>query len=486
MKKALLMGVSGAAMLFAAQAFASGEVSQGQSFLSANVQGQGQASKNYAGGGDGGTAKAYADGGSSGGLFGHGSGGDAAAKAYSGDGGTAASKSAQNQLQGQVVAGSQTQTVKLPDITVTVATPGAGTGGAAGPGVGGDTGDGGNSVGAGGYGNSQQSPVQTGVSDAAQASFRSRAAADITGTAILGDNVNYNSYNTTMTNTTTMSATNTVGGISLSSGTANGGAATGGNLNPDQSALTGNLGRGGDADSTTGPTYTGAGGTGGNGTAVSANLGLQGAKSYTSSEGGNGTAYSSAYGSSKSAAVGVSGAGAAAGNLGGAGNSTHAHSGGFFGNDAKAAGSAKNYQDADAWAQSWSNPDAKANTNAQSAALGTGGNGGDVASKTGNSANQQAKSAASGGNGGNSGDAYAKAYGTGGDLSQVAGSTQILNAATGGTQGGNGGNSSVTFGSGAIGGIALGTMSGIANIAQNTGLTANQFSSFSINAHTNF
>lgn len=59
------------------------------------------------------------------------------------------------------------------------------------------------------------------------------------------------------------------------------------------------------------------------------------------------------------------------------------------------------------------------------------------------------------------------------------------NANGGSSIGGNGGNASVALTSGNIGGIGYGTFSGIATVAQNTGIGATQLTSFSINARSN-
>lgn len=499
MKKALLMGVSGAALMFAVSAQASdGVVAQSQGFTAVNLQGEAQSQKADA---DAGKGVAVADGGDAGSSshssrWGHkskggggGDGGDAFAK---GTGGDAYASSKQKQGQLQAVSGHQTQIVKLPDY---VNTPTGGSGGAAGPGA--STGDGGNAIGDDSDRNSQQSPILKEAHDAAQATFRSRAAADIDGTAILGDNVNYDSFNTTMKNETHMHAENKIDDINVSSGDSKGGYAKGGDLDQTVKADNTNFGKTGEAKTYVKDVEGGKGGSGGDGKALSANVSLQSAKSYNKSEGGDGKAYSKAYSDADADANAKAGSLAGAANFGknsnktsafavGSGSKHHSrhHSGGGS-PSADASGKAGQWQDADAWSSAFAKPTATAKANSDSAALGVGGAGGDIRSKTGNSADQTAKSAASGGNGGNGGAANVLAAARSGDLSQDASSHQKAAAATGATQGGNGGNISVAFGTGAIGGIGIGTMSGIANIAQNTGLTANQFSSFSINAHTN-
>lgn len=514
MKKAMLISVSGAALMFAVSAHASGSVKQSEAFLAANVQGEAQSSSNYAGGGDGGTAKVFAaggDAGSSGSSPVHsygpsksssgGSGGDgglALAKAYGGDGGSAASRNKQAQGQGQVVAGTQTQEVILPDINVTVATPSTGGGGASGPGA--STGDGGNAIGDNADDNKQQSPSMEDVSDSAQATFRSRAAADIGGDAFLGDNVNNNSFNTTMKNETTMRAENKIDDISVSSGDSTGGNAKGGDLTQVVKADNTNLGKTGAATTVVKDVEGGKGGSGGDAKALSANVSLQAAKSTDVSKGGDGKGYSSAYGKADADADAKAGSLAASANLGKNSNRSSAFALGSGSGSGKpsryghssssspsadASGSAKQWQDSDAFSAAFAKPTANAKVDSASAASGTGGNGGDISSKTANLSSQNAKTSADGGNGAAGGAANVLAASTSGDLTQKASSYQTSNAATGATQGGNGGNISVAFGTGAIGGIGIGTMSGIANIAQNTGLTANQFSSFSINAHTN-
>lgn len=504
MKKALMMGVSGAAMLVAVSAQASGIVAQDQDFEVINSQHQKQAGSLYTRGGEGGSSKSFGAGGDAGSpsnshgyknSHGGGSGGDggmAGSKSYGGDGGMAKAKGYQKQGQDQYVAGSQSQYVQLPDIVnnVDVTVPGAspGSGGAAGPG----SGSGANDI--EGDDNEVQRTQGNGPSNVA--SFGGIAVRDNTGDVQIGDGINV-----TMRNNTEMDATNSLGDIELNGGNSNGGEATGGNLNPDQTSVNANIGRAGDAESRNGPITTGAGGEGGNGTAVSANLGLQGAWSETESEGGDGSAYSGAAAKSGAAAFGKAGSGALAGNLGAAKNKSassagsspskwshgHSRNGSSSGpTKSNSYGKATVEQDAGAWSEAVAMPVAKSHSNAQSAAAGEGGAGGDVMSKTGNSAKQAAHSMAAGGDGGDSGGVDAVAKAMGGDNAQMAASHQTLNAATGATQGGAGGNSSVTFGTGAIGAISLGTVSGIATVAQNSGLSANQFTSFSINANTNF
>lgn len=500
MKKALMMGVSGAAMLVAVSAQAQGVVAQGQDFEVANSQGQHQAGSLYAGGGDGGSAKAYAaggDGGGAGGSHGYGSyhksgmggsggdGGMASAKAYGGDGGMAKAKGYQNQGQDQYVSGSQTQYVQLPDIDVDVAVPGSpGTGGAAGPG----SGSGANTV----EGNNNEIQRTQGNGPSNVASFGGIAVRDNLGDVQIGDGVNI-----TMRNNTEMNATNNLGDIDLNGGNSNGGEATGGNLAQTATADNSNYGKAGDGSNYIKDVDGGDGGYGGNGTAVSANVNLQAAKSLNKSEGGDGKAYSSAYGKSDADAYGKASSYANSSNYGKAKNYSSADSGasrkhgygyghGSDSGDARANGKASNWQDAGAWADAFAKPIAKARTDVDSVAAGLGGDAGDIHSKTGNSSDQAAHSMAAGGNGGAGGDAKVYADAHGGDNTQLAASSQNLNAATGATQGGAGGNSSVTFGTGAIGAISLGTVSGIATVAQNSGLSANQFTAFSINANTNF
>lgn len=518
MKKAMLMGVSGAALLFAASAHAEGYIAQGQGFEVYNSQAQDQGTGIHAGAGNGGDSYSYGGagdggdagspsngygsnynrgGGSSGPGGNGGNGGMAKAKAQGGDGGMAKAKAYQDQAQDQYVVGEQTQVVKLPDIHVDndVAVPGGG--GAAGPGTGGASG----SAVVEGDGNEVQTARATGNANVANMggiAFRADTIRDVQ----IGDGTNVS-----MRNNTTLDAYNDIGSINLNTGTSTGGAATGGSQNLGQTAVNANVGRAGDATSYNGPITTGRGGDGGDGTAVSANLGLQSAKSLTKSEGGNGTALSAAKGSGSAAALGKAGSGSIAGNAAATKNLTAAkadsaasgsgskpsygHNGGNSqpgqsSADASAMGKALTDQNAESWAQSWAKPTARNHVNAQSAANGEGGDGGAIMSKTTNSQDQAAHAMAAGGNGGGSGAVDAVSKALGGDNAQLAASSQTLNAATGATQGGNGGDISVSFGTGAIGAINLGTVSGIATVAQNSGLSANQFTSFSINANASF
>ncbi|CAA7623935.1 hypothetical protein [Magnetospirillum sp. UT-4] len=481
MKKAMLMGVSGAAMLIAASAQADGVIGQSQAFHAANSQDQYQGALASAEGGSASApSKSHHYGMSNGSSA---SGADAYAKAK------------QGQDQDQDLSGSQSQYVKLPDIEVDVdvAMPGNGSGGAAGPS--GDGGDGGNQV-SGGEGNYTQSPRVSGGTDNAVATFRSRAAANVDGDAILGDNVNNNSFNVSMTNTTTQTGINTPGSISISTGNNAGGTATGGSNDLSQNGYATSMGGAGDATSTSGPVYGGDGGHGGLGVAVSANLGKQDASSYAKSSGGDGKAYSSAYGKSDADSYAKAGSAAASANLGKASNSSSAggsgsspswgYKHGQSGSGSSAMGEAGLMQDAKAWANAFAKPTAKSTNEVGSAALGMGGAGGDQMTKADNGLDQAAHSMAAGGEGGAGGDTMVKSASRGGDLAQMTGLEQSLNGATGATSGGNGGNSSVQFSTGSIGAISLGTVSGITNVAQSTGIASTQLTSFSINAHTTF
>ncbi|HSV30102.1 MAG TPA: hypothetical protein VLL76_11105 [Candidatus Omnitrophota bacterium] len=517
MKKSLVTGVSAAAMLFAFSAQASGLIGQKQGFALENNQGQTQGMKTLA---DGGNASAKASGGDAGGgghpgnhnndgpysmsYGGKSGGGDGGyAKAY-GEGGDAYAKGYQDQGQEQSLVGHQEQVVVLPDITVNVPapTPSSGGGGAAGPRGDGDS----NTV----SGENNRNLSHNAEDDAIIADRGARVARQIEGTAILGDNVNLDSFNVTMNNVTDMSATNTVGPISLDSGNANGGRLYGGDNDIDLDADVETEGNAGDADANIGSTTGGRGGNGGNGTAVTANVGLQSAKSKNKTEGGDGSAYSKAYGASVALSAAKSGAKSYSKNYGKSENDVEADAEAAPGNGggwnapslrsgshhkrgsgdalakADAGGEsslfqkAKSNSEAGAWGKS--NATTKQNPQANAA----GGAAGAIDSKTGNMLDQEGKAMAAGGDGAAGGDAKAMSMAKGGDNAQMASSKQTVNAATGATTGANGGSVSVAFGTGSIGAISLGTVHGIASVAQNSGLSANQFTAFSINAHTNF
>lgn len=522
MKKALLMGVSGAAMVFASSAYATGMVGQEQGVKVSNNQGQYQDIKAVADGGDAGKGSAKSAGGDGGSPYSskygnNSAGGDGGyAKAYGGggDGGDAYASGKQDQGQEQYVSANQKQVVYLPDINVTLPENGGASngGGAPGPGLPGEEA---NANAVSGDENHVQSPHVNNSDDATIANLGGRAAREVFGTAVLGDNVNLNSFNTSMNNNTVMNATNNIGPIKLDSGDSKGGYADGGDIWIDQDADNKNKGYAGDAYSVVKDVEGGDGGKGGDGKALSANLGLQLAASKNESEGGDGKAHADADSTSKAKAYADADAKSYANTFAKANNKTDAdadaNGGGagapgktryssMFGSkkhrDQQGGGDAFAKADADGSAKNWVKNEADADalakapaeswSVAEAAALGQGGDGGDIKNKTANNLDQDSHAKGTGGAGGDGGDAWVRSSAYGGDNTQRASSAQTANAATGGTQGGNGGNIAVSFGTGDIGAISLGTVSGIATMAQNTGLSANQFTSFSINAHTTF
>lgn len=508
MKKALLMGVSGAAMILASSAYASGMVGQEQGFKLTNNQGQYQDTKAMADGGDAGKGDAYAAGGDAGGSYSskygnNSAGGDGGyAKAYggAGDGGDAYTSGKQDQGQEQYMSGNQKQVVYLPDINITMPEEQNGgaviDGGAFGPGVPGE----GDAIAVEGDENRILSHEAS--DDAIIADRSARVARQVDGVAVLGDTntVNLDSFNVAMDNNTVMTGANTIGPISLDSGDSEGGYAEAGDLDLTQDAHNHNDGRGGDGRNDLSDLNGGEGGSGGDGLALSANLAIQALKSENETEGGDGSAYSKSYGSSYSKADAKASADSYSKTYGEADNDVNAGAPGAPGNSysakygkspsgesqADAGGEAGNWQDVYTGSDAGAGPESKAYTKLDTDANGAGGEAGPIHSDASNDSQQDTTSMASGGLGGEGGDVKGYANAHGGDNAQMASSAQTANAATGGTQGGDGGNIAVSFGTGNIGAISLGTVSGIATMAQNTGLSANQFTSFSINAHTSF
>ncbi|MBI5162678.1 MAG: hypothetical protein HY985_02110 [Magnetospirillum sp.] len=518
MKKALMSGVSGAAMILAAAAANAAGIGLSQDFHAANSQGSLQSADVHANAGDGGSASAKAAGGDAGSSSSHympSSGGDGGyAKAYGagGDGGYAKADTYQDQMQKQYVSGSQQMMVYFPEDGFD-GDANVGTGGAGGPPTGGDaisnTGD--------------QARIQShdAQDDAIIADRAARVVRQLSGSAIavLGDGstVNRDSFNVNQNNTTDMNATNNLGNIDVSSGNSNGGNARGGDVYGVQSAYTKTDGYAGDAKNYIDDTKGGGGGGGGGATADVSSYAKQYADTYAKSSGGDGKAYSDAYGkstadsyaksnsSSYSSAYGKSdndvtakayskGEGEVKGSGGAPTWSKWGHNGGSGDQSATgkswakadAGGSAMLKQDPKALSLSAAVAPAKSSNLSKSEANAMGGAGGPVDTTNGNLLKQGGSAMAAGGNGGDGGNAKVDALAHGGDNAQMASSSLSSTVATGSTIGGSGGDISVRFGTGNIGAINLGTVHGIATVAQNSGLSANQFSSFSINANTKF
>lgn len=324
MRKALMMGVSGAALMVGVTAHAA-EISQAQGLYQSNGQGQYQKGDIYANGGDGGSAS------SSHSYW--------PSNGNGGDGGWAAAKDHQSQNQDQHQNAMQYQKVVLPDHMAGDASMTGGAGG------------GHDYNTASGDGNNQQSPDVSGA-DSNVAAASSNALRDISGSAMVaagdGNSLTRDSNNVTMTNTTTLTATNTTGAITLGAGPANGGDAaggvatggygvggdgTGGDARNSQRGTVASLGYGGAADNSV-STYGGTGGDGGKGgkggsaLSVQANLGLQASKSSNRSSGGDGSAYSKGFGGAGAYSGASADSGSYAKSYGAANNEISASAGG--------------------------------------------------------------------------------------------------------------------------------------------------------------
>lgn len=287
--------------------------------------------------------------------------------------------------------------------------------------------------------------------------------------------------NVYQTNNTDMYGKNIIDDITLKSGDANGGKGYGGDASNFQKAEAENKGWGGDATAVNKGTYGGKAYS----DADATNKAYQDNFAVNKADGGKALALADADADSHGKAAALSGAGAA--NFGAAvpianGNSValglgrrdHVHADDGGDTSTKVHQSAKAASDADARVS--------APALAMAPAKATGGD-----AKTGdqwqkNSADQSAK-AASAARGGDA-NALAKAYG--GDNTQMAAVKQGQKAIGGAGTGGAGGDTSVHFGSGGFGALTMSSMHGVSSLALNTGVQANQYSAFSVNANARF
>jgi hypothetical protein len=478
MRKALLMGVSGAALLFGASAYAGDNtIVAFQGLGQANLQGQGQGQGVEADGGNGGRG---------------GSGGDAVVLSKRGDpaaiggnggrggaGAGALATGSQQQTQAQANLASQSQSIALNANT---------TAGDKGVAVSGDH---------------DKVTSQSAVADGEKAMAANNGGMNIAawgeGSIAAGGSV------VNMKNDTHIEAKNEPGDIKIIGGDANGGNgyggkayggdANGGFASNFQSAKNTNLGEAGNASAKTDKTIAGDGGKGGSGgdaLAVQANVSGQKASQNQTANGGRASAESLALGKSSassrtgalSAAVGV--------NLGLNGSRT----GGFI--DPRASSSARQGQTTDPTSVAGAFGPATSLNLSPATSTATGGKGGTNTATATNTATQTGASWAAGGNGGNGGsggNASSVAKAMGGDNMQSASSLQLAaayanggvgGAATGGAgTGGAGGNASANFVTGGAS-ITQSSMNGISNASYNSGVAANALNTFSINANASF
>lgn len=447
MKKALMMGVSGAAMLVAVSAQAGDryvDLDQDSTQINPQIQFQAQAGRNDARGGNGGrggnATDDFADGGNGG------NGGRA----------TAGLDLEQEQEQESSQASAQGQTVEF----------GGGLADA-------NSGDEGTAI------SGDHNDV---VAHSATARDRGMAA-NQGGLNVFADRGAYAAGrdNIYMTNRTDMHGHNTIDDIDLHSGDANGGKGYGGNADNYQKAENENYGHAGNAYASNKGTIGGWADSDADATnkAYQDNFAINNAK--------GGFAHADADADADSYGKAYSDSDARARNFGASvpianGNSVAVSVGRFGEAESDDGGDTdaniRQRADADSKAKSWVSAPAVALAPAK--ASGGDAKTGDIKQK--NSADQTAKalSAARGG------DATADAKASGGDNDQKAASWQSQKATGGNGTGGNGGDSSVHFGSGGFGSLSMSSLHGVSSVALNTGVQANQFSAFSVNANARF
>lgn len=284
-----------------------------------------------------------------------------------------------------------------------------------------------------------------------------------------------------MTNKTDMYGKNVIDDITLKSGDANGAKGYGGDATNFQKAEAENKGWGGSAKAFNEDTYGGKAYS----NADATNKAYQDNFAINKAKGGTAVSVADADADSRGRATSLSGAGAA--NFGASvpianGNSvavaTDPFGDAISDDGGNTDANVRQRAGANASGRSWVSAPAVAM--APSKAHAGDATTGDQSQK--NHADQSAKA----GSMAKGGDADAHAKAAGGDNKQMAANQQSQKATGGNGTGGAGGDSSVHFGSGGFGSLSLSGMHGVSSVALNTGVQANQFSAFSVNANSRF